>query len=99
MNKLHDEKIDFLFKGILTLENVAECYSFFEDLCTVKELQDMAQRLDVAVLLEQGYSYQKITENVETSTATIGRVSKCLNYGTGGYRKAIAGLKAKGEQV
>ena len=97
--KLHSESMDRLFDTILNLKTREDCYDYFEDLCTIKELQDMAQRLDVAVLLEQGYSYQKITENVETSTATIGRVSKCLNYGTGGYKKAIAGLKAKGEQV
>lgn len=94
--KLHSESMDRLFDTILNLKTREDCYAYFEDLCTIKELQDMAQRLDVAVLLEQGYSYQKITENVETSTATIGRVSKCLNYGTGGYKKAIAGLKAKG---
>ena len=98
-SKLKAFGADELFSAILTLETVEECYAFFEDLCTIKELQDMAQRLDVAVLLEQGYSYQKITENVETSTATIGRVSKCLNYGTGGYKKAIAGLKSEGEKV
>ena len=97
--KLHSESMDRLFDTILNLKTREDCYAYFEDLCTIKELQDMAQRLDVAVLLERGYSYQKITENVETSTATIGRVSKCLNYGTGGYKKAIAGLKAKGEQV
>lgn len=97
--KLHSESMDRLFDTILNLKTREDCYAYFEDLCTIKELQDMAQRLDVAVLLEQGYSYQKITENVETSTATIGRVSKCLNYGTGGYKKAIEGLKAKGEQV
>lgn len=97
--KLHSESMDRLFDTILNLKTREDCYAYFEDLCTIKELQDMAQRLDVAVLLEQGYSYQKITENVETSTATIGRVSKCLNYGTGGYKKAIAGLKAKGEQA
>lgn len=94
--KLHSESMDRLFDTILNLKTREDCYAYFEDLCTIKELQDMAQRLNVAVLLEQGYSYQKITENVETSTATIGRVSKCLNYGTGGYKKAIAGLKAKG---
>lgn len=53
----------------------------------------MAQRLDAAILLSKGYSYQKIGEQMEISTATIGRVSKCLNYGSGGYRLAIEGLK------
>lgn len=90
--KFHTESIDRLFATILNLGSVEECYAYFEDLCTVKELQDMAQRLDTAILLSQGASYQQITRQVGISTATIGRVSKCLNYGAGGYRTAIARL-------
>lgn len=90
--KYHSESIDRLFKTILNLQSVEECYEYFEDLCTIKELQDMAQRLDTAILLDQGVSYQQITRQVGISTATIGRVSKCLNYGTGGYRAAIQRL-------
>lgn len=93
--KFCSQSIDRLFDTILNLKTREDCYLYFEDLCTVKELQDMAQRLDVAVLLDEGMSYQKIMELVEVSTATIGRVSKCLNYGTGGYRVAIDGLKEK----
>ena len=85
--------MDRLFRTILNLETVDECYAYFEDLCTIKELSDMSQRLDAAVLLAQGMSYQKIMEQVDISTATIGRVSKCLNYGAGGYRTAIDKLK------
>ena len=92
MHKLHCESVDRLFRTILNLQTIEECYAYFEDLCTIKELQDMAQRLDTAILLDQGMSYQKIAREVGVSTATIGRVSKCLNYGTGGYRKAIDGL-------
>lgn len=95
MNKLHSESMDRLFRSILNLQNLEECYAYFEDLCTVKELQDMSQRLDTAILLADGYSYQRITEEVDVSTATIGRVSKCLNYGSGGYRAAIEKLKEK----
>lgn len=84
---------DRLFQAILNLRSVDECYAFFEDLCTIKELSDMTQRLDVAILLSQGMSYQKIMEQVDISTATIGRVSKCLNYGAGGYQTAIEKLK------
>ena len=87
------ESIDRLFDTILNLKDIDECYAYFSDLCTIKELQDMAQRLDAAILLSQGCSYQKITEQVEISTATIGRVSRCLNYGTGGYRSAIEKLQ------
>ena len=93
MDKLKNESTDRLFRTILNLKTLEECYSYFEDLCTIKELQDMAQRLDTAILLSQGYSYQKIQDNIDISTATIGRVSTCLNYGTGGYRDAINKLK------
>lgn len=87
------ESMDRLFRTFLNLETIDECYAYFEDLCTIKELSDMSQRLDAAVLLARGMSYQKIMEQVDISTATIGRVSKCLNYGTGGYKTAIEKLK------
>ena len=90
--------IDRLFKAVLNLKSTEECYAFFADLCTIKEVQDMAQRLDTAILLAQGASYQRITKEVGISTATIGRVSKCLNYGSGGYRTAIERLKEDGEE-
>jgi TrpR-related protein YerC/YecD len=93
MSHLHSESVDRLFETILNLGSIEECYAYFEDLCTIKEVKDMAQRLDTAILLSQGCSYQKIQEQVDISTATIGRVSKCLNYGTGGYRMAIDRLK------
>ncbi len=89
------ESIDRLFDVISKMNSREECYAFFSDLCTIKEMQDMAQRLDTAVLLSQGKSYQTITQQVGISTATIGRVSKCLNYGTGGYQDAIAKLEEK----
>lgn len=95
MSHLQSESVDRLFRTILNLSSVEECYAYFEDICTIKEIRDMAQRLDAAILLSEGYSYQKITEMVDISTATIGRVSKCLNYGSGGYRTAIAKLNAE----
>lgn len=91
--KFRSEAVDRLFQTFLNLESLEECYAYFEDICTVKEILDMAQRLETAILLSEGNSYQKIMEKVEISTATIGRVSKCLNYGTGGYRMAIEKLK------
>lgn len=90
---IHSESIDRLFKTILQLGSIDECYRYFEDLCTIKELQSMAQRLDAAILLSEGVSYQKIVEQVNISSATICRVNKCLNYGEGGYRTAIEKLK------
>ena len=97
MANLHSEAMDRLFRTILNLETIEECYTYFEDLCTVKELQDMAQRLEIAILLDNGENYQSISENVGISTATIGRVSKCLKYGSGGYRYAIDKLKKEEE--
>ena len=95
MEKFRNASVDRLFQTILNLESIEECYAYFEDLCTIKEIQDMAQRLDTAILLSQGLSYQKIAEQVDVSSATICRVSKCYNYGTGGYRNAIEKLEDK----
>ena len=92
---LRSEAMDKLFQSILNLESIDECYAYFEDLCTIKELQDMSQRLETAILLSRGASYQEITQRVGISTATIGRVSKCLNYGKDGYRTAIEKLEEK----
>lgn len=97
--KLQSETMDRLFDAIRKLENRDECYAFFDDLCTIKELQDMAQRFEVAQMLFEGSSYQSIAEKVETSTATIGRVSRCLNYGSGGYRTVIERLKKEEGQA
>lgn len=94
MMNFRSESVDRLFQTILNLETIEECYAYFEDICTIKEIQDMSQRLDTAILLSKGLSYQKITEEVDVSTATIGRVSKCLNYGSGGYRTAIEKLNS-----
>ena len=85
--------IERLFDAVLRLESREDCAKFFEDICTIKEVQDMAQRLDAAILLDQGVNYQTISEQVGISTATISRVSKCLNYGSGGYRDALARMK------
>lgn len=90
---IRSKSIDNLFKAVLNLESIDECYDFFEDLCTIKEIQDMAQRLDTAVLLSEGLNYQTISKQVGVSTATISRVSKCLNYGNDGYKTAIERLK------
>ena len=95
MADFRNESIDRLFEIISNLNSLDEYYEFFEDLCTIKEIQDMAQRLDTAILLDEGESYVNIAAKVSVSTATISRVSKCLNYGSGGYRKAIDRMKEK----
>ena len=89
MQKLQSPSVDRLFDTILQLNSREECYRFFEDICTVKELLDLAQRLDVAVLLDQGVNYQTISQQMNVSTATISRVRRCLEYGKGGYKTVI----------
>lgn len=94
---IHSESTDRLFQAILSLKSVEECYSFFEDICTITEIKDMSQRLDTAFMVDKGISYQKISEQIGVSTATISRVSRCLNYGAGGYRAVIDRLKEEQE--
>lgn len=90
---IHSESVDRLFQAILSLDSVEDCYRFFEDICTITEIKDMSQRLDTAFLIDEGISYQKISEQIGVSTATISRVSRCLNYGAGGYRAVIDRMK------
>ena len=97
MAPFNTPSIDRLFAAILQLKDVEECHRFFEDICTVKEVKDMAQRLDAAILLDEGAGYQQISEQVGISTATISRVSRCLNYGAGGYRMTIDRLKEESQ--
>ena len=92
MPNYRNESTDRLFAAILSLKNAQECAAFFDDLCTIKEIRDMAQRLDTAVLLDQGQSYQQIAGAVGISTATISRVSRALNYGSGGYEMMLERL-------
>lgn len=83
------EKYDEFFSAILRLKSVEDCRKFFEDVCTIKELEDVAQRLEVARLLSAGKNYQDICQETGASTATISRVNKCLNYGAGGYKLVL----------
>ena len=94
-NPRRNETIDALFDVILSLETREECYDFFEDLCTVKEISDMAQRLEAAKLLLDGSTYEQIVKTVEISTATISRINRCIQYGTGGYRQTIEKVREK----
>ncbi len=92
------QSMDRLMQTIIGLHDIEECYAFFDDLCTIKELQDMAQRFEAAVLLSKNISYQKIADQVGMSTATISRVNRCLSYGSGGYRTAIERLNSQEEK-
>ena len=78
-----------LFEAILSLDGLDECAKFFEDVCTIKEIQDLSQRYAVARMLDEGEKYQKIEAATGASTATISRVNKCLAYGSGGYRAVL----------
>lgn len=91
---IRSETTDALFDAILTLETREECYHFFEDLCTVKEISDMAQRLQAAKLLLDGSTYEQIVKTVEISTATISRINRCIQYGAGGYQETIEKARA-----
>ncbi len=93
MKDFHSASVDRLYDAVLTLKNREECYTFFEDLLTFKEIQSMAQRLETAEMLLNGSNYQTIGEELGTSTVTISRVSRCLNYGTGGYKMVCDRLR------
>ena len=94
----HNAMTDALFDAILALENREECYRFFEDLCTVKEISDMAQRLEAAKLLLEGKTYEQIVRSAEISTATISRINRCIQYGTGGYQAIIERVRSRQEE-
>ena len=90
MDKVRNQSVDNLMQVIAKMSSADDCYDFFSDLCTIKELQDMAQRFEMALLLKGGANYQSVASSVGTSSATISRVNRCLLYGNGGYEKAIA---------
>lgn len=93
MESFHDEYTDKLMDTIASLKTRKDCYDFFEDVCTIKEIIDMSKRFEAAKLLDTGLGYKEIIEKIGLSTATLSRVSKALNYGTGGYKKAITKKK------
>ena len=92
MSGFHSEDMEKFYKAILSLKNENECAGFFEDICTVKELKDMAQRLGVAQMHRDGMSYQNVSAKIGASTATISRVNRCLMYGNGGYNTVLERL-------
>jgi TrpR-related protein YerC/YecD len=89
MANWHNESTDRLVRVLTNLSSEEECYRLLEDLCTIKEVMDMAQRLEVAILLKNRTNYQEINRKTGVSTATISRVNKCLSYGSGGYAEAM----------
>lgn len=93
MTKLKSNDANKLFSAIVSLKDEKECAAFFDDICTIQELEALVQRFEVACQLDEGKSYVDINKNTGASTATICRVSKCLNYGDGGYKTAIERIK------
>ena len=85
MSKLHTKEVEELFDAILSLKTKEECYKFFGDACTIKEVLEIAQRLKAAKMLRKGVNYAEITKETGMSTATISRVNRCLKYGSDGY--------------
>lgn len=97
MSNWFSEDVQELFDTILSLRDQEECRRFFEDLCTVKEIIEMAQRLKVARLLRSGASYAGINRQTGVSSATISRVSRCLDYGSGGYALVLERSEKEGQ--
>ncbi|MCD8200108.1 MAG: YerC/YecD family TrpR-related protein [Coriobacteriaceae bacterium] len=96
-DKVRTDDVEVLLDTIVRLETSDDAYNLLCDLCTVREISEMAQRLQVAKLLDQGVSYVDIQERTGASATTISRVSKCLNYGSGGYNRALEDMDSSGE--
>ena len=92
-SRFQSQELDDVFHAILSLRDLSECYRFFEDICTINELQAMAQRWQVARQLDADVTYQDIAHKFNASTATISRVNRCLEYGAGGYRLVLDRMK------
>lgn len=93
--KLQDHLHDQLFNAILELQDLDECYEFFEDICTIQEMRAIAARLEVARMLKAGDIYEDIVKKTGASTATISRIKRCLMYGSGGYNKILDRMACK----
>ncbi|HLR11534.1 MAG TPA: YerC/YecD family TrpR-related protein [Sporosarcina sp.] len=98
LDKIRGDQTDQLFKAILQLQSVEECYEFFDDLCTISEIQSLAQRLEVAHMLQLKKTYDTIQLETGASTATISRVRRCVDYGTGGYEKVLQRLEDEAQK-
>ena len=97
LDKIRGPQTDLLFEAILQLKDIEECYELFDDLCTISEIQSLAQRLEVAQMLSERKTYDTIQLETGASTATISRVRRCVDYGSGGYQKILERLDGKAE--
>ena len=97
MKLMESQELDMLLEAILTLHTKEECRRFLEDICTIKELEALTQRFNVACQLSSGKNYQQVYEDTGVSSATIGRVNRCRQYGDGGYATVLQRLKEGGK--
>ena len=94
-SRLQSEQADLLARAFLALDSMEDCYRLFEDLFTIREVQDLSSRMEIAMMLRDKITYTEIVEKTGASTATIGRVNRALNYGAGGYERVIEKLKGQ----
>ena len=92
-SRLKSEQADLLARAFLALESMEDCYRLFEDLFTIREVQDLSSRMEIAMMLRDRITYNEIVEKTGASTATIGRVNRALNYGAGGYQLVLKKLR------
>ncbi len=95
IDKLRGEELDHFFEAILSLKTIDECYKLFDDVATMNEMKSFAQRFHVAKMLNEGKKYQEIEQETSASTATISRVRRCLDFGSGGYGIVLERLRNK----
>ena len=94
-SRLQSEQADLLARAFLALDSMEDCYRLFEDLFTIREVQDLSSRMEIAMMLHERITYNEIVEKTGASTATIGRVNRALNYGAGGYERVIEKLRGQ----
>lgn len=99
MKRAHDENIEFLYRSLVSIDNVEDCRSFMEDICTASEILEMSRRLKAAKMLSEGIIYADIAAQTGLSTATISRVNHCLKYGSDGYLKVLDRMKLEDRKL
>ena len=99
MKRAHDENIEFLYRSLVSIDNVEDCRSFMEDVCTTSEILEMSRRLKAAKMLSEGIIYSEIAAQTGLSTATISRVNHCLKYGSEGYLKVLDQMKLEDKKL
>lgn len=99
MKRAHDENIEFLYRSLVSIDNVEDCRSFMEDICTTSEILEMSRRLKAAKMLSEGVIYSEIAAQTGLSTATISRVNHCLKYGSEGYLKVLDQMKLEDKKL